>query len=218
MKVVLAEDSVLLREGLCRLLEEDGHQVVAQVGSADLIEEAVSAGQPDALVADVRMPPTHTDDGLRAAVAARAAHPELAVLVLSNYVEATYARELLADGRGGVGYLLKNRIEDLGALHHALEQLARGGTVVDPEVIAQLLTHRSAQSSLGQLTSREREVMGLMAEGRSNAAIGQRLYLSAGAVEKHISAIFTKLNLPVSGNDNRRVLAVLAFLHQPAPR
>ena len=213
MRVVLAEDSVLLREGLARLLTEDGHQVVDQVGSADLIVPAVKTHQPDMLVADVRMPPTHSDDGLRAAVAARLVLPDLAVLVLSNYVEATYARELLADGRGGVGYLLKNRIEDLAALHQALDRIGQGGTVVDPEVIAQLLTHRAARSSVEHLSPREREVLSLIAEGRSNAAIGQRLFLSAGAVEKHISAIFAKLNLEASNTDNRRVLAVLAFLH-----
>ncbi|MCL1898533.1 MAG: response regulator transcription factor [Micrococcales bacterium] len=213
MRVVLAEDSVLLREGLVRLLAEDGHEVVAGVGEADQIVPAVQAHRPDVLIADVRMPPTHSDDGLRAAVAARAAQPDLAVLVLSNYVEATYARELLADGRGGVGYLLKNRIEDLAVLHQALSRIGQGGTVVDPEVIAQLLTHRSTSSRVEHLTPRERDVLTLIAEGRSNAAIGQRLYLSAGAVEKHISAIFAKLNLPASNTDNRRVLAVLAYLH-----
>ncbi|MCL2802575.1 MAG: response regulator transcription factor [Micrococcales bacterium] len=212
MKVVLAEDSVLLREGLARLLEEDGHQVVAAVGDATEIVPAVTKTRPDVLVADVRMPPGHADDGLQAAVAVKRACPDVAVLVLSNYVEATYARELLADSQGGVGYLLKDRIEDLSALSDALRQLVAGGTVVDPQVIAQLLTRRSARSALTKLSPREHEVLALMAEGRTNAAIASELHLSAGGVEKHISAIFAKLNLPASATDHRRVLAVLAFL------
>jgi DNA-binding NarL/FixJ family response regulator len=158
------------------------------------------------------MPPTLTDDGLRAAVAARAAVPSTAVLVLSQYVEAEYARDLLADGRGGVGYLLKDRVEDLDALRDALDRVARGDTVLDPEVVAQLLVPRRERDPLGGLTPREREVLGLMAEGRSNAAIADRLVLSAGAVEKHVGNVFTKLGLMPSGSDHRRVLAVLAWV------
>jgi DNA-binding NarL/FixJ family response regulator len=211
--VVLAEDSVLLREGLTRLLEEDGHQVVAGVGRADQIAPALEKHRPDVLVTDVRMPPTNTDDGLRAAVAARKAHPGMGVLVLSHYVEAAYARELLADGEGSVGYLLKDRIDDLEALHLALAQIAAGGSVIDPEVIAQLLVTRRSKGGLDRLTPREGEVLALMAQGLTNLAIGDRLVLSPGAVEKHISAIFAKLDLPPSATDHRRVLAVLAFLH-----
>ena len=215
MRIVLAEDSVLLREGLVRLLREDGHDVVDAVGDARQIADSLAQHRPDALVTDVRMPPNNADDGLVAAIAARAAWPGLLVLVLSHYIEAAYARELLADGRGGVGYLLKDRIADLDAIHDALAALAKGGTVVDPDVVAQLLVHRRAVGVLDRLTPREREVLTLMAQGRTNKAIGDQLFLSAGAVEKHISSIFAHLDLPPSADDHRRVLAVLAFLQTP---
>ena len=212
MRIVLAEDSVLLREGLVRLLEEAGHTVVAAVDHADDVVPAVLEHRPDLAVVDVRMPPTFTDDGLRAAVAARAQVPGLAVLVLSQYVEESYARDLLADGRGGVGYLLKDRVQDLDALTDALERVAGGGSALDPEVVAQLLVARRPADPVGDLTPREREVLALMAEGRTNAAIAQRLVLSAGAVEKHIGNVFAKLGLPPSEEDHRRVLAVLAWV------
>jgi DNA-binding NarL/FixJ family response regulator len=211
---VLAEDSLLLREGLVRLLAEAGHDVVASVGAAPELAEAVARFEPDIAIVDVRMPPTFTDDGLRAAVAARAAHPGLAVLVLSQYVEESYARELLADGQGGTGYLLKDRIEDLDALNEALERIAGGACVIDPQVVAQLMVRRQSGSGLDRLTRRELEVLGLMAQGRSNAAIAAELVLTAGAVEKHISNVFAKLDLPPSLSDHRRVLAVLAYLHR----
>ncbi|QTE31558.1 response regulator transcription factor [Pengzhenrongella sicca] len=212
MRIVLAEDSVLLREGLVRLLEEAGHAVVAAVDNADELVPAVLAHRPDVAVVDVRMPPTFTDDGLRAAVEARRAQPGLGVLVLSQYVEESYARDLLADGLGGVGYLLKDRVQDLDSLEDALSRVAGGGSAIDPEVVAQLLVRRRVADPLGGLTPREREVLGLMAEGRSNAAIAQHLVVSDGAVEKHIRNVFTKLGLPPSEEDHRRVLAVLAWL------
>lgn len=218
MRIVLAEDSVLLREGLVRLLAEAGHTVVAAVDRADLLVPAVVEHRPDLAVVDVRMPPTHTDDGLRAAVEARAVQPGLAVLVLSQYVEESYARDLLADGRGGVGYLLKDRVQDLEALSDALDRVAAGGSVLDPEVVAQLLVRRRTADPLTTLTARERDVLGLMAEGRSNTAIAQRLTVSAGAVEKHIGNVFAKLGLAPSDGDHRRVLAVTAWLRgAPAP-
>jgi DNA-binding NarL/FixJ family response regulator len=210
-RVVVAEDSVLLREGLCRLLGETGFEVVAAVGDGDELLRALDAERPDVVVADVRMPPTHTDEGLRAALVIRARWPEVAVLVLSQYVEESYAGELVADGRGGVGYLLKDRVSALDELSDALERVVSGGTVLDPEVVAQLMARRR-RDPLDALTPREREVLGLMAEGRSNAAIARRLVVSQGAVEKHVSNILLKLNLAPSGNDHRRVLAVLAWL------
>ncbi len=213
MRIVLAEDSVLLREGLVRLLAEAGHAVVAAVDHADALVPAVVEHQPDVAVVDVRMPPTFTDDGLRAAVAARAAVPGLGVLVLSQYVEESYARDLLADGRGGVGYLLKDRVQDLDSLEDALARVAGGGTALDPDVVAQLLVARRAADPLAALTAREREVLSLMAEGRSNGAIAEALVVSAGAVEKHVGNVFTKLDLPPSDSDHRRVLAVLTWLH-----
>jgi DNA-binding NarL/FixJ family response regulator len=211
MRVVLADDSVLLREGLIRLLGEAECEVVAAVGDAPSLLAAVVEHRPDVAVVDVRMPPTMTDDGLRAAVAARAAQPDLGILMLSAYVELSYADALLSDGRGGVGYLLKDRVTSLDRLSDALHSIAVGGTVLDPEVVAQLLVSRRSDP-LGALTPRERDVLSLMAEGRSNAAIAQQLVVSAGAVEKHISNIFAKINLPDLGSDNRRVLAVLAWL------
>ncbi|WP_024287779.1 response regulator transcription factor [Cellulomonas sp. KRMCY2] len=212
MRIVLAEDSVLLREGLVRLLQEAGHAVVAAVDHADAIVPAVVEHRPDVAVIDVRMPPTFTDDGLRAAVQARQAVPGLGVLVLSQYVEGSYARDLLADGRGGVGYLLKDRVQDLEALDDALTRVAAGGSALDPEVVAQLLVGRLAVDPLGTLTPREREVLALMAEGRSNAAIATALVVSPGAVEKHVGNVFAKLGLPPSQGHHRRVLAVLAWL------
>lgn len=215
MRIVLAEDSVLLREGLVRLLTEAGHTVVAAVGDADSVLPAVLEHCPDLAVLDVRMPPTHTDDGLRAAVEARRAVPGLAVLVLSQYVEESYARDLLADGRGGVGYLLKDRVQDLDALADALDRVAAGGTAIDPEVVAQLMVRRRVDDPVAALTVREREVLALMAEGRSNGGIAERLVVSAGAVEKHIGNVFAKLGLQPSDGDHRRVLAVLAWLGSP---
>lgn len=212
MRIVLAEDSVLLREGLVRLLQEAGHTVLAAVDHADEIVPAVLEHRPDVAVLDVRMPPTFTDDGLRAAVEARRALPGLGVLVLSQYVEESYARDLLADGRGGVGYLLKDRVQDLDALDDALARVAAGGSALDPEVVAQLLVPRRAVDPLAQLTPREREVLALMAEGRSNAAIAQRLVVGPAAVEKHVGNVLSKLGLPPSDEDHRRVLAVLTWL------
>jgi DNA-binding NarL/FixJ family response regulator len=211
MRVLVADDSVLLREGLLRLLDEAGHSVVAAVGDAPSLVAAAIEYRPEVAVVDIRMPPTMTDDGLRAAVEARAAVPELAVLLLSAYVEKSYADALLADGRGGVGYLLKDRVSSLDALSDALTTIRGGGTVLDPEVVAQLLVSRRADP-LDRLTPREREVLALMAEGRSNAAIADRLVISPGAVEKHIGNIFAKIDLAAVGADNRRVLAVLAWL------
>ncbi len=219
MRVILAEDSLLLREGLIRLLVEIGHEVVAAVGDAPALLAAVDEHQPAVAVIDVRMPPTFTDDGLRAAVEARLRHPELAVLVLSQYVEESYAQDLLAGGRGGVGYLLKDRVQELSTLTHALITVASGGTVLDPEVVAQLLARRRHQDDpLASLTPREREVLALIAEGRSNAAIAEQLVISDGAVEKHVSSIFGKLGLAPSQNDHRRVLAALTYLQGERPK
>lgn len=212
MRVVLAEDAVLLREGLVRLLQEAGHTVVAAVGTAPDLLDAVREHRPDLAVVDVRMPPDHRDDGLRAAVALRAEQPDLGVLVLSQYVEEAYARDLLADGRGRVGYLLKDRVQDLDALAGTLDRVAAGEVVLDPEVVAQLMVRRTATSPLAALSPREREVLGHMAEGRSNTAIAERLVVTDGAVEKHVSSIFAKLGLVPSDGDHRRVLAVLAWL------
>lgn len=212
MRVVLAEDAVLLREGLVRLLQEAGHTVVAAVGTAPDLLDAVREHRPDLAVVDVRMPPGHRDDGLRAAVALRTEQPDLGVLVLSQYVEEAYARDLLADGRGRVGYLLKDRVQDLDALAGTLDRVAAGEVVLDPEVVAQLMVRRTATSPLAALSPREREVLGHMAEGRSNTAIADRLVVTDGAVEKHVSSIFAKLGLVPSDGDHRRVLAVLAWL------
>ncbi|HXT89903.1 MAG TPA: response regulator transcription factor [Trebonia sp.] len=212
MRIVVADDAVLLREGLVRLLAEDGHQVVAVVGDGPALVEAVREHQPDVSVVDVRMPPTHTDEGLRAAIAARTHRPGAPMLVLSQYVEASYARDLLADGSGAVGYLLKDRVAKVEEFLDALHRVAGGGTVLDPQVIAQLLTVQRRDDPLAALTRRERELLGLMAEGHSNTAIAQRLVLSASAVEKHIGNIFAKLGLPPDEAQHRRVLAVLTYL------
>jgi DNA-binding NarL/FixJ family response regulator len=211
VRVVVADDSVLLREGLVRLLAEAGCEVLAAVDDAPTFLAAVREHRPEVAVVDVRMPPTMTDDGLRAAVQARAAQPELGVLMLSAYIELSYADVLLADGRGRVGYLLKDRVTSLETLVDALRTISAGGTVLDPEVVAQLLVARRVDP-LAALTPREKEVMALMAEGRSNGAIATRLVVSAGAVEKHISSIFAKIGLPELDADNRRVLAVLTWL------
>jgi DNA-binding NarL/FixJ family response regulator len=208
---VLAEDSLLLREGLVRLLDEAGADVVAAVGDGLDLVKAVTEHRPDVAVVDVRMPPTFTDEGLRAALEIRKLDPAPAVLVLSQYVEEAYASDLLTGG-GGVGYLLKDRVSRLSDLSDALERVVAGGTVLDPEVVSALFAQRRRQDPLGTLSPREREVLGLMAEGRTNTAIGRELVVSQGAVEKHISSIFSKLGLPPSEDDHRRVMAVLTWL------
>ncbi|MGW4947723.1 response regulator [Actinoplanes sp. NPDC004185] len=211
LRVVLAEDSVLLREGLAGLLARFGHEVVAAIDDAAALREAVETGRPDIVVTDVRMPPGFTDEGLRAAVELRRRHPALPILVLSQYVETTYATLLLESGDGtGVGYLLKDRIGRVEEFVEALHRVADGGTVVDPEVVRQLLRRR--RDPLGALTPREREVLALIAEGRSNAAIAAGLVVTEAAVAKHIRAILQKLDLPQDEQDHRRVLAVLAYL------
>ncbi|WP_169983636.1 MULTISPECIES: response regulator transcription factor [unclassified Microbispora] len=213
MRVVLAEDLHLLREGLVALLRAHGFEVVAAVESGPELLAALVGERPDVAVVDVRLPPTFTDEGLQAALAARRQVPGLPVLVLSQHVEQLYARELLADGSGGVGYLLKDRVFNGEQFVDAVRRVAGGGTAMDPEVIARLLASNARNEPLGRLTPREREVLELMAEGRSNAAIGQRLFLSDSAVGKHTASIFGKLGLAPSDDDNRRVLAVLAFLN-----
>jgi DNA-binding NarL/FixJ family response regulator len=212
VRVVIAEDLALLREGLRRLLTESGLEVVAAVDDGPGLVRAVNGHKPDVCIVDVRLPPTFSDEGVRAALEARAQHPGLPVLVLSQYVERTYAAELLSDGRGGVGYLLKDRVADVREFVDAVRRVAEGGTAMDPEAVAQLLGGRTEDSVLDELTPREREVLALMAEGRTNHAIAERLVVTEGAVEKHVSSIFGKLGLPPSDADHRRVLAVLAFL------
>ena len=212
MRVVIAEDLFLLRDGLTRLLQAHGLQVVAAVDDGPGLLAAVTEHQPDVAIVDVRLPPTFTDEGLKAALAARAQQPGLPVLVLSQYVEQLYARELLAGGTGGIGYLLKDRVMNGAQFTDAVRRVAGGGTAMDPEVIAQLLDRNSADGALATLSPREREVLGQMAEGRSNAAIAQRLVITERAVAKHTASIFLKLNLQPSDDDNRRVLAVLAYL------
>jgi DNA-binding NarL/FixJ family response regulator len=212
LRIVLADDAVLLREGLIRLLTEQGHDVVAVVGDGPSFVDAARSLRPDVSIVDVRMPPSFTDEGLRAAVAVRTEQPGAPVLVLSQYVEVSYADDLLADRAGGVGYLLKERVADIAEFEANLHRVAAGGTVLDPEVVAQLLVRRRAHDPLAELTPREREVLTLMAEGRSNAAIARLLVISDGAVEKHVGNIFTKLGLTPDDEQNRRVLAVLAFL------
>ncbi|SFB81423.1 response regulator transcription factor [Streptomyces aidingensis] len=219
MRVVIAEDSVLLREGLTRLLTDRGMRVVAGVGDGEALVKAVHEladgpdGLPDVVVADVRMPPTHTDEGLRAAVRLRREYPDLGVLVLSQYVEEQYATELIAGSGRGVGYLLKDRVAEVREFVDAVTRVAGGGTALDPEVVAQLLGRSRRHDVLASLTPREREVLGLMAEGRTNSAIAAALVVSHGAVEKHVSNIFLKLGLAQSDTDHRRVLAVLTYLN-----
>ncbi|WP_129841139.1 response regulator transcription factor [Streptomyces sp. RFCAC02] len=218
MRVVIAEDSVLLRAGLTRLLNDRGHEVAAGVGDGEAliaaVRELAAAGTPpDVVVADVRMPPTHTDEGVRAAVALRRDFPGLGVLVLSQYVEEQYATELIAGSSRGVGYLLKDRVADVAEFTEAVDRVAQGGTALDPEVVAQLLGRSRKQDAITGLTPREREVLGLMAEGRTNSAIARQLVVSHGAVEKHVSNIFSKLGLSQSDTDHRRVLAVLRYLN-----
>ena len=212
LRIVVADDAVLLREGLVRLLTEDGHHVVAVVGDGPALVEAALRLRPDVSVVDVRMPPTHTDEGLRAAIAVRSQLPAAPVLVLSQYVEASYAGDLLADGSGAVGYLLKDRVARVEEFLDALDRVARSETVLDPQVVAQLLAGKRRGDPLGALTARERELLALMAEGHSNTAIAKRLVLSASAVEKHIGNVFAKLGLPPDDAQHRRVLAVLAYL------
>jgi DNA-binding NarL/FixJ family response regulator len=211
MRVVIAEDAAVLREGLARLLADRGHEVSAAVADARALRAAVAEHAPDAVIADIRMPPTHTDEGLRAAVAIRRDHPETGVLLFSQYIETTYTARLLESGAGGVGYLLKDRVGNVAEFVSALERVAAGGTALDPEVIGQLL--RRPDAGLRSLTPREREVLALMAEGRSNSGIAAKLTLSEGAVEKHIAGIFGKLTLEPESADNRRVLAVLRYLN-----
>ena len=220
MRVVIAEDLFLLRDGLTRMLEAHGLEITAAVDNGTDLLAAVTSARPDVAVVDVRLPPTFTDEGLRAALAARRAVPGLPVLVLSQYVEQLYARELLAGGSGGIGYLLKDRVFDSAQFVDAVRRVAGGGTAMDPEVIDRLLFRNSGDNAIGSLSPREREVMGLMAEGRSNAAIAQRLVITDRAVAKHTASIFIRLGLQPSDDDNRRVLAVLAYLaaDQPASR
>lgn len=211
MRVVIAEDAVLLREGLARLLTDAGFEVVGQVSDAIGLVDAVRRERPDVCVVDVRMPPTHTDEGLRAAIEIRERWPEVAVLVLSQYVEERYATELLSGQTRGVGYLLKDRVADVGDFVEALRRVAEGGTALDPEVVAQLLA-RDRRHPHDELTPRESEVLALMAQGLSNAGIARHLVITDGAVEKHVSSIFAKLRLQPAEEDHRRVLAVLSFL------
>ncbi|GLU48193.1 response regulator transcription factor [Nocardiopsis ansamitocini] len=213
MRVVIAEDLALLRDGLIRLLDAHDFTVVAAVDTGPDLLHALLHHRPDVAVVDVRLPPTHTDEGLKAAIAARQRVPGLPVLVLSQHVEQLYARELLSGGQGGVGYLLKDRVFDINQFIEAIRRVAAGGTAMDPEVIAQLLAKHTPESPLGALTAREREVLGEMAEGRSNSAIATRLFITDKAVSKHINNIFAKLSLPPSPDDSRRVMAVLTYLN-----
>lgn len=213
MRVVVADDSVLLREGVARLLAETGFEVVALAADAEQLLARVGELRPDVAVVDIRMPPTHTDEGLRAARTIRLRHPEVGVLVLSQYVRASYALELLSDGAAGVGYLLKDRVSDLDEFTAAVRRVGAGGSALDPTVVAQLVGRRRAQADpLDTLTDREREVLALMAEGRSNAAIAARLVVAERTVEKHSTGIFAKLGIAATAEDHRRVLAVLAYL------
>jgi DNA-binding NarL/FixJ family response regulator len=212
MRVVIADDAVLFREGLARILEAAGIQVVAQLGDAERLLARVRADPPEAVVVDIRMPPTHTTEGLDAARRIRADHPGVGVLVLSQYVEPHHAIQLLQGGAQGVGYLLKDRVADVAEVADALRRVAGGGSVIDPEVVAQLVGRRRTRDPIQELTDRERQVLALMAEGRSNQAICERLYLSPKTVEAHVGSIFTRLGLHATPDDHRRVLAVLAFL------
>jgi DNA-binding NarL/FixJ family response regulator len=212
VRIVIAEDLFLLRDGLTRMLEAHGLEIGAAVDNGDDLVAAVTADPPDLAIVDIRLPPSFTDEGLRAALAARKQVPGLPILVLSQYVEQLYARELLADGTGGIGYLLKDRVLDSNQFVEAIRRVAGGGTAMDPEVIARLLARNTDNNAVSALSPREREVLGLMAEGRSNAAIGQQLVITERAVAKHTASIFLRLGLQQSEDDNRRVLAVLAYL------
>lgn len=212
LRIVVADDSVLLREGLVRLFDEAGFETVGAFGDAASLLAVIAGLEPDIAVLDVRMPPTFRDEGVQAALELRRRHPDLGVLLLSQYVEGTYAHELLGSGRGGVGYLLKDRVTSLEELTDAVERIAEGGTVLDPQVVAELLGRRA--DPLERLTARERDVLRLMAEGRTNTGIADRLVIGVGAVEKNVTSIFQKLGLEDSGSDHRRVLAVLAWLQR----
>jgi DNA-binding NarL/FixJ family response regulator len=213
LRIVIAEDAAIMRDGLTQTLARRGHDVVAAVANAEELMDAVAGYQPDVAVIDVRMPPTHTDEGLRAAMAIRRDHPGVGTLVFSQYIEAQAAAELLASSPGGVGYLLKDRVADVSDFIEAISSVARGGTVLDPEVVRQLFKRTD---SLGPLTARERDVLALIAEGRSNAAIATTLFISPGVVEKHVASIFAKLGLVPSDSDNRRVIAAIRYLQGPA--
>ncbi len=212
MRIVIAEDAAVIRAGLAEILTDRGHQIVAAVGDAEALKDAVAAHQPDIAIVDVRMPPSHTDEGLRAAITIRRDHPNVGILVFSQYIETRYAADLLATRPGGVGYLLKDRVANVAEFTDAITRIAAGGTALDPEVVSGLLNASRHVSALAALTAREQDVLALMAEGRSNGAIADRIAVSERAVEKHISNIFTKLCLPPSDSDHRRVLAVLAYL------
>ena len=212
MRVVIAEDSVLLREGVARILADAGFEVVGQAGTADELMLKVRSYSPDVAIVDIRMPPTHTDEGLQAAHEIREKHPGVGVLVLSQYIEPAYAMELLAESAEGVGYLLKDRISDVHEFSDAVRRVADGGSALDPQIVSQLVGRRRGDDPLGDLTPREHEVLGLMAEGRSNQGIAERLVVTDRAVEKHVTSIFSKLNLAAATADHRRVLAVLAYL------
>jgi DNA-binding NarL/FixJ family response regulator len=212
VRVVIAEDAAILRDGLVQLLTDRGHDVVAAVSDGDALRAAVAEHDPDVAVVDIRMPPSFTDEGLRAAIAIRHERPTVGVLVFSQWVETRYAAELLAGSSSGVGYLLKDRVADVSEFVEALTRVAAGGTALDPEVVRQLLGASRRRDAIATLTPREREVLGLMAEGRTNGAIARQLVVSDRAVEKHVANIFTKLDLPPSGEDHRRVLAVLRYL------
>src|SRR5580698_3868364 len=212
IRVAIAEDSGVLRDGLVQLLTDRGFVITAAVSEAEGLKESIEQDCPDVAVIDIRMPPTFTDEGLRAAIELRQHHPELGILLFSQYIETRYAADLLADNAAGIGYLLKDRVADVSDFVEALERVAIGGTALDPEVVTQLMGATRRTDSLSVLTPRERGVLALMAEGRSNAAIAHALVVSEGAVEKHVANIFSKLDLPVSDKDHRRVLAVLRFL------
>jgi len=216
MRVVIAEDAALLREGLIRLLEDRGHTICAAVPDGDGLLAAVAEHHPDVAVVDIRMPPTHTDEGLKAALVLRSEFPGTGVLMFSQYIETSYTAQLLEGGAAGVGYLLKDRVANVAEFASALERVAAGGTALDPEVVSQLFRASRQRGGLASLTPRERQVLALMAEGRSNSGIAAGLVVSAGAVEKHVASIFSKLGLPPDDTDNRRVLAVLHYLRSPA--
>jgi DNA-binding NarL/FixJ family response regulator len=212
VRVVIAEDSVLLREGVARILADAGFDVVGQAGNGEELMLKVRSYDPDVAIVDIRMPPTHTDEGLRAAQEIREKHPGVGVLVLSQYVEPAYAMELLAESAEGVGYLLKDRVSDVNEFADAVRRVGDGGSALDPTIVSQLVGRRRGDDPIDQLTAREREVLGLMAEGRSNQGIAERLVVTERAVEKHVTSIFGKLRLPAAAEDHRRVLAVLAYL------